>query len=141
MTTIVGDADRRVLVADTLFSDDETKWYGDKVHQVPGGLFGAAGTFSDAVQVLAHLRDGGPLPVYVDNNAFLLLTAEGLFSADNNLAWEPVVGRMAIGTGVHAAESMLRSGHSAEAAVRMAIDVDAKSGGKAKTYRLRRSKR
>ena len=50
MTTILGDWERKVLVADSQFSDTSTgiKYFEDKVFAIDGGWLGVAGNYVDA---------------------------------------------------------------------------------------------
>ena len=139
MTTIVGDWKRKILVADSQYSDDETgiKYSDEKVFAVNGGWFGGAGHKSDIEKVLAFLRgDTKKKPRLRNSNSFLLLTDKGLMSSDNTLEWETVETFLAIGSGAMAAEALLRHGFSAEESVKGACDVDLSSSEPVRVYKL-----
>jgi 20S proteasome alpha/beta subunit len=140
MTTIVGDWRRKILVADSQFTDTDTntKYFEDKVYEVPNGWFGCAGHHSDSEKVLAYLRTKGKTKPKLKNtdNSFILLTPDGLFTCDDGDDWESVRTFMAIGSGAHAAEAILRSGGTAEEAVYWACNVDLMSHEPIKVYSL-----
>ena len=101
MTTIVGDWRRKILVSDSQFTDTDTntKYFEDKVYDVPGGWFGGAGHHSDCEKVLAYLRNKGKTKPKLKNsdNSFILLTNDGLFTCDDGEDWESVRTFMALG--------------------------------------------
>lgn len=139
MTTIVGDWNKKIMVSDTQYSDDDTgiKYHEEKVFAIPDGWFGGAGHKSDIEKVLAWVRgETVKKPKIKNSNSFLMLTSKGLFSTDNSLDWETVNTFMAIGTGAMAAEALLRNGFSAEEAVKGACDVDLASSEPIKLYEL-----
>jgi 20S proteasome alpha/beta subunit len=139
MTTIVGDWDKKIMVSDTQYSDDDTgiKYHEEKVFAIEGGWFGGAGHKSDIEKVLAWVRgETTKKPKIKNSNSFLMLTEKGLFSTDNTLEWETVNTFLAIGSGAMAAEALLRKGFSAEEAVRGACDVDLSSSEPIKLYEL-----
>jgi hypothetical protein len=139
MTTIVGDWGKKVLVADSQFSDEDTgiKYFEDKVLPIEGGWLGVAGNWSDAEKVIDYLnKKGKTKPKLKNDSSFLKLTKEGLFACGDDLDWERVRTFMAIGSGAMAAEVCLRMGLSAEEAVKWACNVDLKSHEPIKTYSL-----
>ena len=143
MTTIVGDWRRKILVADTQLSDDDsdTKTYGnDKVFKVPQGLLAGAGDFISIQQVIQYFMEGkkGKAPVIkdVDDADFLLLTEEGLFVAGKDLRFQHLPKYDAIGSGTLAALAVLSLGHSAEEAVWASTQSDLYSGEPVKVYSL-----
>ncbi len=139
MTTIVGDWARKILVADSQYSDDDAgiKYFEDKVFAIPNGWLGGAGTAIDIEKVLAHIKNKGKTPPKLKGNScFLMLTDAGLFSCGDDLEWETVRTNMAIGSGAMAAETVMRMGHKAEEAVRWACNVDLMSHEPIKVYTL-----
>ena len=58
MTTIVGDWNSKVLVADSQFSDSETgiKYFEEKIFPIDGGWLGAAGNYCDTEKVLEYIK-------------------------------------------------------------------------------------
>ena len=139
MTTIVGDWNKKILVADSQFTDSDTgiKYFEDKVNPIDGGWLGIAGNWVDAEKVLDYLsKKTKTKPKLKADSSFLKLTKDGLFACGNDLEWERVRTFMAIGSGAMAAEVCMRMGLPAEEAVKWACDVDANSSGPIKTYSL-----
>ena len=139
MTTIVGDWRRKVLVADSQFTDSDTgiKYFEDKIFPVEGGYIGVAGNYCDAEKVIDYLnKKTKAKPKLKSDSSFLKLTKEGLFSCGDDLEWERVRTFMAIGSGSMAAEVCLRMGLKAEEAVGWACNVDVNSHEPIKTYKL-----
>lgn len=139
MTTIVGDWERKILVSDSQFSDDDAgiKYFEEKIVQIPGGWLGVAGNWSDAEKVVDYLnKKTKTKPKLKSDSSFLKLTSDGLFSCGSDLDWERVRTFMAIGSGSMAAEVCMRMGLSAEEAVKWACNVDLKSHEPIKTYAL-----
>jgi len=139
MTTIVGDWSKKILVADSQFSDDDTgiKYFEDKIYPIPNGWLGGAGHQSDIEKVVDYMN--GKIktkPKIKNDNSFLMLTDKGLFSTDNELDWETVRTFMAIGSGSMAAETCLRMGLTAQEAVHWACNVDLMSHEPIKVYSL-----
>lgn len=139
MTTIVGDWNRKILVADSQFSDDDAgiKYFEDKILPIDGGWLGVAGNWVDAEKVIEYLnKKGKTKPKLKPDSSFLKLTHEGLFACDDDLEWERVRTFMAIGSGSMAAEVCLRMGLDAEVAVKWACNVDLMSHEPIKVYSL-----
>jgi 20S proteasome alpha/beta subunit len=139
MTTIVGDWNNRILVADSQFTDSDTgiKYFEEKVFPVDGGWLGVAGNYCDAEKVVEYVNKKTKVkPKLKSDSSFLKITKEGLFSCGDDLEWERVRTFMAIGSGAMAAEVCLRMGLTAEEAVKWACNVDAHSSGPLKTYTL-----
>jgi ATP-dependent protease HslVU (ClpYQ) peptidase subunit len=142
MTTIVGDWQRKILVSDTQFSDDDTgmKYHDDKVYKIPNGWLGGAGHKADIEKVLAFIT--GKLkrkPKLRNQNSLIMLTKDGLFTSDSSIDWESVDKFIAIGSGAMAAEALMRHGYSAEASVAGACDTDLYSSEPIKVYSLESS--
>lgn len=139
MTTIVGDWRHKIMVSDSQYSDEDTglKYQAEKVYPIQGGFFGGAGHKSDIEKVFKWLNgETKTKPKIKNQNSFIKMTSEGLYSSDNSLEWESVDDFIAIGTGAMAAEALLRSGLSAEESVKMACSVDLYSCEPVKTYTL-----
>lgn len=139
MTTIIGDWRRKMLVADSQFTDSDSgiKYFEDKIFQIDGGWMGVAGNYCDAEKVLDYLsKKSKTKPKLKSDSSFIKLTKEGIFSCGDDLEWERVRTFMAIGSGSMAAEVCLRMGLTAEEAVEWACNVDVNSSGPIKTYKL-----
>jgi ATP-dependent protease HslVU (ClpYQ) peptidase subunit len=139
MTTIVGDWSKKIIVADSQFTDSDTgiKYFEDKVNPIEGGWLGIAGNWVDAEKVLDYLnKKTKTKPKLKSDSSFLKLTKDGLFACGDDLEWERVRTFMAIGSGAMAAEVCMRMGLTAEEAVGWACNVDANSSGPVKTYPL-----
>jgi 20S proteasome alpha/beta subunit len=142
MTTIVGDWNNKILVADSQFTDDDAgiKYFEEKIFPIDGGWLGVAGNYCDAEKVLDYVnKKTKTKPKLKSDSSFLKLTKEGLFSCGDDLEWERVRTFMAIGSGAMAAEVCLRMGLSAEEAVKWACNVDAKSHGPVRTYPIEKN--
>ena len=130
MTTIVGDWRRKILVADSQFSDDDAgiKYFEDKIFLIEGGWLGVAGNYVDAELVVEYInKKAKTKPKLKSDSSFFKLTHEGLFCCGDDLEWERVRTFMSIGSGSMAAEVCMRIGLPAEEAVKWACDVDLKS--------------
>lgn len=140
MTTIAGDAIRMVLVSDSQFSDPDAsmKFFEDKIFEVPGGFLGGCGEWADLEKVRDWLRSNKKTrkPIIKNDSDFIILTSEGIFTADKKLDFEQTRTHNAIGSGAMAAETVMRLGYTAEDAVYMACQVDLYSHGPIKTYSL-----
>ena len=139
MTTIVGDWGRKIIVADSQFTDSDAgiKYFEDKIFAIDGGWLGVAGNYCDAEKVLDYLsKKNKTKPKLKSDSSFLKLTSEGLFSCGDDLEWERVRTFMAIGSGAMAAEVCMRMGLTAEEAVNWACNVYMNSHGPVKTYPL-----
>lgn len=143
MSTVIGDAKRKIIVADSQISDDDsnTKQFGiDKVFYVPQGLLAGAGDFVSIQQVVDYFSDGkkGKAPIIKDSDDadFMLLTHEGLFVSGKDLRFQKIQTYDALGTGTSAALAVMALGHSAEEACWATCQSDLYSGGDIKIYSL-----
>jgi len=139
MTTILGDWEQKVLVADSQFSDTSTgiKYFEDKVFAIDGGWLGVAGNYVDAELVIDFLNKKSKIkPKLKTDSSFLKLTNEGLFACGDTLEWERVRTFMAIGSGTMVAEVCMRMGLTPEESVKWACNVDLMSHEPVKTYPL-----
>ena len=139
MTTIVGDWGKKILVADSQFTDTDSgiKYFEDKIFPIEGGWMGIAGNYCDAEKVLDYLsKKNKTKPKLKSNSSFIKLTKDGLFSCGDDLEWERVRTFMAVGSGAMAAEVCMRMGLTAEEAVKWACNVDINSSEPVKTYKL-----
>ena len=139
MTTIIGDWNRKVLVSDSQFSDDDTgiKYFDNKIVPIDGGWLGIAGNWCDCEKVVDYInKKTKTKPKLKPDSSFIKLTADGLFYCGDDLEWERAKTFMAIGSGAMAAEVCMRMGLSAEESVKWACNVDLKSSEPIKTYQL-----
>lgn len=144
MTTIVGDAKRKVIVSDSQLSDtdSDTKTFTEeKVFRVPQGWLAGAGDFKSIQDVVKYFREGkkGKEPVIkdVDDADFMLLTEDGLFTSDRNLRFWEVKSYDAIGNGTMAALACMTLGHTAEEAVWASCQTELYSGEPVRVYELK----
>lgn len=139
MTTIAACLIRRVMVADSQWSDGTRCGGARKVHRCGGALIGLAGDFASMQMWFEKLRDGT-----LERGDGDLIDVEALRLCDAGLShwtaldgWTPLTEkRWAIGSGADYAIGALMAGATPLKAVRIAITHDAGSGGKARTYRL-----
>jgi hypothetical protein len=143
MTTIVGDWNKKILVSDSQFSDDDSgiKYFEEKIFAIDGGWLGVAGNYVDAEKVIDYLdKKGKTKPKLHADSSFLKLTKDGLFSCGDDLEWERVRTYMSIGSGAMVSEACMRIGLTAEEAVLWACNVDLKSHEPIRTYSLNSDK-
>ncbi len=139
MTTIVGDWRRKILVADSQYSDDDNgiKYFHDKVFKIENTWFAGAGHAGDIETVLKYLKTKGKtVPKLKNSNSFIWLREDGLLACDEKLEWETTHEYIAIGSGAMAAEALLRHGLTAEESVNGACNVDLYSHEPIKVYSL-----
>lgn len=144
MTTIAADFARKIMVADSLYSDEDglkvaaaTKVYFVTYKGYPA-LLGAAGWQYDIEMVVAWLEGKSKRkPKLKNKNDFLLLYEKGLLLADNNLIWEKsVTNHGVVGTGAMAVEAAVWLKAPIELAVEAATNVDLYSGPPITIYNL-----
>lgn len=143
MTTIVGDWPRKLMVADSQVSDEDsnTKAFNqDKVFKVSQGWLGGAGDVRSIQQVVKWFHEGkkGKPPVIkeTEDADFMLLSDDGLYLSDRSLNFWQVNSYDAIGNGTAAALAVLALGHTAEEAVWAACQSELYSGEPVKVYSL-----
>jgi hypothetical protein len=143
MTTIIGDAKRKILVSDSQTSDDDsdTKAFNlPKVFKVPQGWLAGAGDMMSVQRVVEWFKDGkkGKPPVIkIENDAdFMLLSNDGLFVSGKDLEFWEHTDVDAIGSGTAAALAVMSLGHTAEEACWAACQSDLYSGEPVKVYTL-----
>ena len=141
MTTIVGDPRRKVIVADSQTSDDDSDTKNlkeEKVYRVPQGWIAGAGNTVSIQEVVKYFMDGkkGKAPVIkdADDADFMLLTDEGVFVSGKDLHFWQINTPDALGTGTKAAMAAMSLGHTAEEACWAACQTDLYSGGAVNTY-------
>jgi hypothetical protein len=142
MTTIVGDWRRKILVADSQYSDTDNgmKYFHEKVFRVSNGWFAGAGHAGDIELVLKYIEGKTRTkPKLKNENSFLWLKEDGLYNSDSKLEWETCKNYIAIGSGAMAAEALLRHGTTAEVAVRGACNVDLYSHEPIRSYELNKT--
>ena len=143
MTTIVGDAKRKIIVSDSQTTDDDsnTKAFNlPKVYKVPQDWLAGCGDIRSIQAVVQYFMDGkkGKAPVIKDihDADFMLLSQEGLFVSDKELEFWKHEDIDAIGSGTACALACISLGHTAEDAVWAACQSDQNSGGDVKVYSL-----
>lgn len=143
MTTIVGDWKRKIIVADSQVSDDDsnTKAFNqDKVFKVPQGWLAGAGDVRSIQQVVRWFLEGkkGKPPVIkeTEDADFMLLSDDGLLLSDRALNFWNVYTYDAIGNGANAALAVMALGHTAEEAVWAACQSELYSGEPVKVYEV-----
>jgi hypothetical protein len=141
MTTIVGDAKRKIIVSDSQTSDDESdtkELNNDKVYRVPQGWLAGAGNTMSIQEVVQYFMDGkkGKAPVIkdADDADFMLLTDEGIFVSGKDLRFWQIYTYDAIGSGTLAVLAVMSLNHTAEDACWAACQTDLYSGGQIKVY-------
>jgi hypothetical protein len=124
MTTIA--ANMKMMVSDSMVSDDSCDIKVDKITVVGGAIVGCTGTMTEASKFLEYIEGMGNVkrPKLTDFEA-LVLTEEGLFWYDKTCRARPITeGFAAVGTGTQAAMAALREGRGPLAAVRHAALAD-----------------
>ena len=141
MTTIVGDAKRKILVSDSQTSDDDSdtkELNSNKVYRVPQGWLAGAGSTISIQEVVQYFMDGkkGKVPIIkeADDADFMLLSEAGIFVSGKDLRFWQTHTQDAIGSGTLAALAGMALGHTAEDACWAACQVDLYSGGPIKVY-------
>lgn len=138
MTTVAGDARLGVLVCDSRCVYGDTQVAITKVHRIGDELIGLAGDVKHGQDFLAWLRRSrrGVRPKG-DEYTALILRKDGLWQWDSNgCEMRLELGYHAIGTGAHAALGAMKAGAAVEAAVRIACEIDAGSGGEVIVHHL-----
>ena len=141
MTTIVGDAKRKIIVADSQYSDDDSDTKAtdnEKVFRVPQGWIAGAGDVISIQEVVQYFMEGkkGKAPIIkdADDADFMLLTEEGLFVSGKDLSFQKIYTHDALGSGTLAALAVMSLGHTPEEACWAATQSDLYSGGAIKVY-------
>ena len=141
MTTIVGDAKRKILVSDSQTSDDDSdtkELNSDKVYRVPQGWLAGAGSTMSIQEVVQYFMEGkkGKVPIIkdADDADFMLLSEAGIFVSGKDLRFWQIHTQDALGSGTLAALAGMSLGHTAEDACWAACQVDLYSGGQIKVY-------
>jgi hypothetical protein len=143
MSTIIGDWNRKIIVADSQVSDTDSNtktFHNEKVFYVPQGILAGAGDFISIQEVVQYFVDGkkGKPPIIkdVDDADFMLLTNEGLFVSGKDLRFQKITTYEALGTGTSAVLAVMALGHTAEEACWAATQSDLYSGGDIRVYSL-----
>lgn len=141
MTTIIGDPKRKIIVADSQVSDDDsdTKSIKDnKVYRVPQGWLAGAGDVVSIQEVVKYFLEGkkGKAPVIkdADDADFMLLADDGVYVSGKDLRFWKIETPDALGSGTLAALAVMSLGHTAEEACWAACQSDLYSGGDVKVY-------
>lgn len=137
MTTIAADAKAGVMVSDSEWTDGDEKGPYRKVWRIRGELCGFAGDHKAMMQTRDWMRAGQVGPRPTGNVTVLILNQRGLRT------WNPIDGtwvssspQFAIGSGAKAARAAMLAGADCKAAVKIACQVDAESGGRPRVYKL-----
>jgi hypothetical protein len=138
MTTIAADAKEGVMCADSFWTDGDECGTTRKVFRIHGNLLGGAGTTQYLNRWWEAYRSGATLPRGGDIS-ILRLSAKGIdYWHAIDYCWESVEQTyFAIGSGGAIARGAMMAGASCARAVRIAVNIDALSGGRVRTYRLR----
>lgn len=145
MTTIV--ANKEMMASDSQATASSTKTSVQKFWRIRGWLIGAAGTYSDIVDVIDELkqqRTKSPLEVFKTTKfgkvdcAFVLLSPSGhLYECeDAGTPWKVTEGFCAIGSGSQGAMVAMYLGCTPTEAVRAVRKVDPATGGRVITRKL-----
>ncbi len=139
MTTIVGCPRRKVIVCDSVVSDEVQKWSEAKVFRIRGGLYATAGEVADGEAFLTWIRSGkrtGKPKVHESFDA-LALTPKGLFQYDAHLIPSQRKEPTGIGTGGGCAKAAMMAGADIVTAVEIACQIDALSEGPVVMHKLK----
>ena len=131
MTTILADAQARVMVADSRCTCGDTWHPMSKIHRVGDALIACAGDVKQSADFLRWHRGGrrGARPKGEDYTA-LILRPDGVWQFDSNGCEMRVErGFHALGSGAGPALGAMMAGASARRAVEIACSIDAHSGG------------
>ena len=141
MTTIIGDAKRKIIVYDSQYSDDDSdskSINNEKVFRIPQGWLAGAGDVTSIQEVVRYFKDGkrGKAPIIkdADDADFMLLTEEGVFISGKDLRFSEIFTYDALGSGTLAALAVMSLGHTAEEACWASCQSDLYSGGDVKVY-------
>lgn len=140
MTTIAVDHRTGVAASDSKCTIGAIWVTSTKIHRQKDELIGLAGTDTQGQRWLEWYKAGkkGAAPK-MDQAEAVILRREGVFYVqDDGVEFKVERGFHAIGTGAAAAAmAVMLAGHSAEEAVRIAIQVDAQSGGEVQVFSLK----
>lgn len=139
MTTIAMDHRTGVAASDSKCTIGAIWVTSTKVFRHKDELIGLAGLDSQGQRWLEWHKSGkkGAAPK-MDQADALILRRDGVYYVQDDCAEFRVErGFHAIGTGAAAAMAVMLAGHSAEEAVRIAIQVDAQSGGEVQVFNLK----
>lgn len=142
MTTILADHRLKVMISDTMVSDDDRVWRGRKVFRSREALIGCAGEVGKWMHFVEWWKAGAQEEPKFDFSgcSALVLEDSGLYIFDDSTICLTKVdgGREAIGTGGKGAICAYQAlGWSdPRKAVRIAVEHDARSRGPLRTYKL-----
>ena len=139
MTTIAVDHRTGVAASDSKCTIGAIWVTATKVYRHKDELIGIAGADAQGQRWFDWYKAGkkGTLPKF-DQAEALILRKDGLYYVeDGGTEYRIERGFHAIGSGGAAAMAVMLAGHSAEEAVRIAIQVDAQSGGEVQVFNLR----
>lgn len=136
MTTVAADAREGVMCSDSFWFDEDQCGIVKKVWRIRGGLVGVAGNLDESKVWLDALRANKTLPK--KDLTVLRLTPSGIECWTAVDGWHRIDQRQfAIGTGGKAARAAMAAGATCRQAVRIVCDIDANTGGRVRSYRLR----
>jgi hypothetical protein len=143
ITTIAIDPAAGVMVADTNVSDGSQKWRANKVEQIGGVFYGAAGDAADIEKFYEWLREWARGPrkprktkLSDEDFAALSLDTTGAYFWDEHLHPMRITDKFAIGTGSHAARGAMDAGADVVRAVEIACGIDVGSGMPLTVHRI-----
>ena len=139
MTTVAVDHRTGVAASDSKCTIGAIWVTSTKIHRHKDELIGTAGTDAQCQRWLEWYRAGKKgAPPKFDQAEALVLRKDGVFYVeDGGSEFKVERGFHAIGSGAAAAMAVMLAGHSAEEAVRIAIQVDAQSGGEVQVFHLK----
>lgn len=142
MTTIAADAKQGVMVCDSKCTYGETWFPIQKVIRHREELIGYAGDVDQAFAWIDWYTKGKiGKPPRADGVEILILRKNGLFYATGCNESRVPRGFHAIGSGGAAAVAGMLHGATVQRSVKIAIQVDAQSGGAVRTHRLNKAKK
>lgn len=141
MTTIAADAVAGEMCSDALWTDGDECGPARKVFRVRKALLGLAGGMAECRDWLeAYRKADVPPGLNRDFHDVIVLRLDsiGVHIWDNTNGWLKHDGqRYAIGSGGKCARGAMAAGADCRQAVRIAISIDAGTGGSVRRYRLR----
>ena len=138
MTTVAASVIERVMCSDTQWTDGDECGPVRKVYRIHGALVGFAGSLASALRWVKAYREGKKLPADDKTLSVMRLDQDGISTwtaLDGWITTEQAT--WAIGTGGKAARAAMDAGATCRRAVRIVIDIDANSGGRVSTHRLK----
>ncbi len=146
MTTIV--ANKEGMASDSQATNTATKTSVQKFWRIRGWLVGAAGTYSDIVEMIDELKakkDMTPVEILKKISfgkkdcSLLLLGPNGQLyeSESGGTPWKVSEGFASIGTGAQGAMCLLHAGYGLRDTINIVKKVDPNTGGRTVTRKLK----